>query len=177
MSTAHELQAVSELLKENRIKKGSRDCYNSKLPYMINFMDSMDEYRNQLEYDPDTGEKRLKLPLSFCAITALFSRIMVDTDLPKVGAKRRLGGVDGPVDNTPDKIHSVTVAKTTVTGYKSALKQHYRDRKVKFECKETLPVELDIDEHLNDLIRSYGNMLALKRVSSFLYGAITSMLY
>ena len=40
------------------------------------------------------------------------------------------------VDDTINKANSITVSKTTVGGFKSALKLHYADRRIDFTCIE-----------------------------------------
>jgi hypothetical protein len=128
---------------------------------------SIPEYASEVENDPEReGELRLKLPLSFRAIAALFAKIMVDTQLPRVGSKRRLGEAEAeePADTTTQKLNSITVSKSTVTGYKAALMNYYSDRKIKFECEELSYVDQSIDDYLNEQIKSYGNIIAIKRV-------------
>ncbi len=133
------------------------------------------------------GDERLKLPLTFEAISALFAKIMTDVELPKSAKKRRQafearvaevtnvrnailerGGADGDeelpdipvleVDDSINKERSITVAKSTVSGYKSALKLHYTERNMEFKCSERPAGSQDINSFLDDQIKSYGNL-------------------
>ena len=62
------------------------------------------------------------------------------------------------IDTTLSKAKSITASKTTVGGYKSALKLHYSERKVEFACRERPPESQSIDAFLNEQIKSYGNL-------------------
>jgi hypothetical protein len=142
------LLAVSEATARSRVKDESREAYNSKIKYCINFMRNV--FPQEVELGDD-GIERLKLPLSFNALSALFANIMTDTNLSRTAKKRkaefdaRVEEVDRvrqaminrgitdegelpaiPVeeeDTTINKARSITAAKTTVGGYKSALKK------------------------------------------------------
>lgn len=111
---------------------------------------------------------------------------MTDTDLPKTAKKRKAEfdsrveevqrireamfarGIDDneelpelPVaveDPTLNKERSITAAKTTVGGYKSALKLHYNDRKIDFTCADRPAGAQSVDSFLNEQIKSYGNL-------------------
>ena len=65
------LQAVSEATARNRVKDESRDGYNSKIKYCIRFVKSV--FPNEIE-EVD-GVERLKLPLLFDTISALFAKV------------------------------------------------------------------------------------------------------
>jgi hypothetical protein len=182
------LLAVSEATARSRVKDESREAYNSKIKYCINFMRNV--FPQEVELGDD-GIERLKLPLSFNALSALFANIMTDTNLSRTAKKRkaefdaRVEEVDRvrqaminrgitdegelpaiPVeeeDTTINKARSITAAKTTVGGYKSALKLHYNDRKIQFKCIENAVGSQDIDTYLNEQIKSYGNLQATKK--------------
>ena len=67
------------------------------------------------------------------------------------------------IDETINKANSITVSKTTLGGYKSALKLYYFDNNVEFACPEMPPNHISLDKYLNEQIKSYGNLLADKK--------------
>ena len=71
MAAIEQLLEVSALTSKNRVLPQSRDGYNSKIKYVIKFMEA--KYPQQVENSAD-GECILKLPLSFESIQALFAQ-------------------------------------------------------------------------------------------------------
>ena len=116
---------------------------------------------------------------------------MVDTDLPRAAKRKKrdeenrqaelaliraalIARGEEPIDETEDdieeivdhtinKANSITVSKTTLGGYKSALKLYYFDSKVDFLCPEMPPNHISLDKYLNEQIKSYGNLVADKK--------------
>ena len=67
-------------------------------------------------------------------------------------------------DLTINKANSVTISKSCMGGYKSALKLYYSDREVEFTCPERPTDSQSVDKFLDDQIKSYGNILADKKL-------------
>jgi len=186
MANIEELLAVSALTAKNKIKADSRLGYNGKIKYCIKFME--ENYPDQVGYIGDARKPKLLIPLSFQSIEALFARLTVDTELPRSAKKRKKedeerreeldrirqaainrGDADIPeiippiVDNSINKENSITVLKSCLGGYKSALKTYYSDNGVAFECLERPPGSVPLDEFLDNQIKSYGNLIADKK--------------
>jgi hypothetical protein len=181
---------VSALTSRSRVQAKSRGTYDSKLKYIIKFME--DKYPEQVQVS-SSGVKELKLPLSFASIEALFAKLMIDTDLPRDSRKRKqleanrreelmrvreaalargLGEDDEDVPDIPaieedmtiNKANSITVSKSCLGGYKSALKLYYSDRKIAFECPERERGSQTIDQFLDEQIKCYANLIAEKKL-------------
>jgi hypothetical protein len=186
MADIEQLLEVSELTAKSRVQPQSREGYNSKIKYVLKFME--ENYPQQVE--GDNGSRSLKLPLSFESIQALFAKLMTDTDLPKNARKRQqeagnrreelnlireaaiaAGADDDEIaeipeieeDTTINKANSITVSKSCLGGYKSALKMLYSDNKVAFECPERPRESQPLDKFLDDQIKCYANLIADKK--------------
>jgi hypothetical protein len=166
MLTTEELAQVSKEAQSFNLKKSSKACYDSKIKFIVNFLAQYEEYSDQLEPHPDDPSKlQLKLPLTFQAIQSVFAHIIQDVTLPtQRGGKRKQADEVQVIDTTLSKMNSVTIAKTTLSGYKSALKQHYLTRGISFSCPERGSTEISIDDFLNAAVKNYGNALADKKV-------------
>jgi hypothetical protein len=184
MANVDELLLVAELTAKSRVIDASREGYNSKIKYCINFVQQ--NFPEEIDPGPPLS---LKLPLSFKAIKALFGKIIIDTDLPRDSGKRKRDEENRIVeldlirraaierqdeyipeepeffeDNTINKANSHTVSKSCLGGYKSALKLHYGERHIAFTCADRPPGSQDINEYLNEQIKSYGNLIADKKL-------------
>jgi hypothetical protein len=187
MANIQDLLQVSAMTSKNRVQAQSREGYDGKIRYIIKFME--DKYPAQVDRTGD-GIKTLILPLSFESIKALFAKIMIDTDLPRDAKKRkqleqaRLDEIlrkraaaiargddeadipELPViieDTTVNKANSITVSKSCLGGYKSALKCYYSDREVAFECPDRGAGSQSIDNFLDEQIKCYANLIAEKK--------------
>ena len=188
MAAIQELLQVSALTSKSRVQAQSREGYGGKVRYIIKFMEN--NYPAQVGVDND-GNKMLRLPLSFESIKALFAQITIDTDLPRDAKKRKQqeqarrdecmrirdaaiarGDDEDDIPNLPDvvedntvnKANSITVSKSCLGGYKSALKCYYSDREVAFECPERTPGSQSIDTFLDEQIKCYANLIAEKKL-------------
>jgi hypothetical protein len=148
-----------------------------------------DKYPSQVQID-EKGMKSLILPLTFESIKAVFAQITIDTDLPRDAKKRKqqdnerrlslhrireaaiARGDDADdipeipeiiEDTTVNKANSITVSKSCLGGYKSALKCYYADREVAFDCPERAVGSQSIDSFLDEQIKCYANLLAEKK--------------
>ena len=191
MSTINQLLQVAETTSKLKVIDRSRQGYASKIKYIIKFMRKY--YPDSVEIDSH-GIDRLKLPLKFESVAALFAQVQIDVDLPKDSKKRKkeqseryeelmriynaaLIRSDGDetdlperpvefVDTTVHKSNSVTISKSCFSGYKSALKLYYDDNKVDFSCPERPVGSQSLDDYLNTQVRSYGNIVADKKQRS-----------
>ena len=148
MADIGQVLEVSEVTSKSRIQPQSRGGYNSKIKYITKFME--ENFPHQVELGV-CGNRILKIPLSFESIQALFARLITETELPKKSKKRkqdadnrrheliRIGEAaitDGAdideiteieeaeqEDTTTNKANSITVSKSCLGGYKSALSQ------------------------------------------------------
>ena len=66
-------------------------------------------------------------------------------------------------DVTVNKANSITVSKSCLGGYKSALKNYYSDHQIAFECHDRPTGSQSLDKYLDEVIVSYGNLLADKK--------------
>jgi hypothetical protein len=87
MSTQAQLLEVAALTSKKRVCDSSRDGYSYKIKYVIKFME--EHYPQFVEVDAH-GKVKLKLPLSFVSLQALFAKLQVDEDLPRHAKKRNL---------------------------------------------------------------------------------------
>ena len=186
----NELLEVARISERNKIKGVSRKGYNGKIKYCINFMEK--NYPDFVELD-EGRIKQFRLPLSFESIKALFSKLTIDTDLPRSSKKRKkeeaerieeLGRIraaiiarGGDEDDIPERLlrplirqddsvnkeNSVTIAKSCLGGYKSALLTYYSDRGMEFTCPDMPPGTISLDKYLDERIKSYGNLIADKK--------------
>jgi hypothetical protein len=187
MSAIEELLQVSAMTSKNRVQAQSREGYDGKIRYIIKFME--DKYPSQVGITSN-GTKMLILPLSFESIKALFANITIDTDLPRDAKKRKQqeqarreeilrireaaiarGDFEDDIpdlpiiveDNTRNKANSITVSKSCLGGYKSALKWYYSDREVAFECPERPAGSQSLNNFLDEQIKCYANLIAEKK--------------
>lgn len=189
ISSKDNYRRATEITAQNLVVAKSRINYNSKVKYCIKFME--DEYPDSVVED-DAGEKSLKIPLPFEAIQALFGRLETDTSLPRDAKKRKKATMEKRAalealqqaaidkgeepeelpeeveDTTINKANSVTVSKSCLGGYKSALKLYYKDRNVAFECPDRPSGSQSLDTFLDAQIKSYGNLVADKKVRAIM---------
>jgi hypothetical protein len=86
MSNVDELLLVADLTAKNRVVDSSREGYNSKIKYCIDFISR--SFPGEIDPGPPPF---LVLPLSFKAIKSLFAKLIIDTDLPRDSVKRKRG--------------------------------------------------------------------------------------
>jgi hypothetical protein len=193
VNVREQLLEVAKLSALNKLKKDSREGYDCKIKYIIKFIEqnypdwiivneengrikelkiplpfeSIKTLFAQLQIDvdlPKSSKKRKKkeseriLELEKIRTAILERGGNEETDIPE-----RLKNSFITVDNTPNKLNSITASKSCLQGYKSALKTYYSDREMAFECPD-LPVgKKSLDKYLNEEIKSYGNLIADKK--------------
>lgn len=166
---------AAEGISSLRLVKGSKDGYKSKIKYAISYFKSKEDYKQFVD-----SENNLIIPLPFDAFKDLFGRLAVDTSLPKVygGRKKttsqtvarsvfvRDDDSEAEADDyCKDGIQSkkATISATTMGGYKSAIKNYYKDKKVAFEASDLKNGEQSLDVWLNDFINAYERNIANKK--------------
>ena len=162
-----ELAAI--LIEGNKTQSSTKKGYGSKLKYITNYFKSLPNSDELVD-----GEDELKIPLPFAAVRSLFGRLATDTKLPKQSREERTRAVaaierlidENGEDNEDinDAQNSVTISKSCIQGYKSALKSYYETvRKCKFFCPDLPENEVTLDRWCDNYIKAYGNTIANKK--------------
>jgi hypothetical protein len=164
-----------EQLRDLRLVKNTKNGYKSKIKIITNHFLSEPAYQQFVSGPPI---RELILPLPQEVILNLFGWLSSNPDLPKRPHRRGVaddeavmdgaageGGAEEESDedepHPPNPIEDifdrVTIAVSTLQGYKSALKNFYSQHKVLFEK--------DLDKQLDEVIKGYKRLITQKKAA------------
>lgn len=177
------LRDAGDRVLEERLHKKTKDGYDSKMKYIMNFMKNHPVHCAW--YNDRDGEMILLLP--FKAVKDLFSALATDTDLPRLTkaerevlaarrerrqrVRRVLDGDDSGNDSDSDEEedmvdplkHKRTISKSCMQGYKSALKNYHAKHGKRFEAYDEVPSGKTLDAWCDEFIKGYARIVAQKK--------------